>query len=648
MRLKYLGFSALLLSTTAHAQDFAPKPASAATIAAQAEIAKRLPADDGSDERFADQGFVATRKDPIIKDEAGKPVWNLDAYAWMKGSAPPSVNPSLWRHQKLLAKHGLYKVSENVWQVRGFDVSNMTVVKGQTGWILIDPLTTKETAAAGLALVNETLGARPVSAVLYSHSHGDHYGGVRGVASEDDIKAGKTRIIAPEHFIEETSSESVMAGAAMGRRAGYQFGGGLKPGAQGSIGSGIGSGIPGGSITLLPPTDLVRKTGDVLQVDGIAFEFQMVPHTEAPAEFNVMIPSEKVLLVAEQTTCSLHNILTPRGAKVRDAHRWAFYLTEAINLYADKAETLVSSHCWPRFGKPVVRDFLTAHRDNYKFLHDQTVRRMNKGETQVELAEGLAPPPGLANQWSTRGYYGTYNHNAKGIYQFYLGWYDAVPAHLNAHPPVERGKRMVAAMGGPAKVIATAKAAMAKGDYRWSSDILNMLVFADPTNKAGRALLADSYEQQGYQAESAIWRNQFLSAARDLREGVKASVATQSRDVVSSIPTGLLLDSVATRIDPVVAGDKKVTINFNITDRKETAKIGLSNSVMISEMGVSHAAPQASISGPRIMFLGLLFQKLPLAQLEAVGLKVEGDRSAVEALLAAIEPMGGAFNIVEP
>ncbi len=648
MRLKYIGFSALLLSSTAYAQDFASKPASPATIAAQAETAKQLPIDDGSDERFATQGFVATRKDPIIKDSAGKPVWNLDAYSWMKGDAPASVNPSLWRHQKLLAKHGLYKVSENIWQVRGFDVSNMTVIKGQTGWILIDPLTTKETAAAALALVNETLGARPVAAVLYSHSHGDHYGGVRGVASEDDILAGKVRIIAPEHFIEETSSESVMAGAAMGRRAGYQFGGSLKPGEQGSIGSGIGSAIPGGSITLLAPTDLVRKTGEILKVDGVNLQFQMVSHTEAPAEFNVMITEEKVLLVAEQTTCSLHNILTPRGAKVRDAHRWAFYLTEAINLYADKADTLIASHCWPRFGKPVVNDFLTAQRDNYKFLHDQTVRRMNKGQTQVELAEGLVPPAGLANEWSTRGYYGTYNHNAKGIYQFYLGWYDAVPAHLNAHPPVERSKRMVAAMGGPAKLISTAKAAMAKGDYRWSSDVLNMLVFADPSNKTGKALLADSYEQQGYQAESAIWRNQFLSAARDLREGVQASVATQSRDVVSSIPTRLLLDSVATRIDPMVAGDKKLSINFYITDRQETAKISLSNSVMVSEMDVSHLTPQASISGPRLMFLGLLFQKTPLAQMESMGMKVEGDRAMVEALLAAIEPMGGAFNIAEP
>jgi alkyl sulfatase BDS1-like metallo-beta-lactamase superfamily hydrolase len=624
------------------------KPASPSTMEAQKAASESLPAEDGRDTAFADQGFIATRADPILKAKDGKPVWNLDAYAWMEGKAPPTVNPSLWRHMKLLRKHGLFKVADNVWQVRGFDVSNMTVIKGQTGWILIDPLTTRDSAAAALELVNQQLGARPVTAVIYSHSHGDHYGGVRGVVSEADAKAGKVAVIAPEHFVEEASSENVMAGAAMGRRANYQFGGGLKPGPQGQMGSGIGKGIAGGDITLITPTDLIHKTGDTRMVDGITLEFQMVPETEAPAEMNVYVASARTFLAAEIATCSLHNILTPRGAKVRDALAWSGYLNEAINLYADRSDAIASSHCWPRFGQGEVKSWLTGHRDNYRYLHDQTVRMMNQGMTQVEIAEAIKAPPAIADQWYNKGYYGTYSHNSKAIYQRYLGWYDAVPANLNPHPPAERAQRLVTDMGGAKKVLVAAKRAMKAGDYRWSSDLLNQLIFADPKNAEGRALLADSYEQQGYQAESAIWRNQFLSAARDLRNGVQASITTQSTDMIAAIPTGLLLNSVATRLNPALIGDKALAINFIVTDRKEQAKISIGNAVMISEMGAVHASPVATISAPRQLFLAMLFLKLPLAQLEKAGLKIEGDRAAVEALQAALDPMPGPFNIAEP
>jgi alkyl sulfatase BDS1-like metallo-beta-lactamase superfamily hydrolase len=625
-----------------------PKPATPATIEAQKAMAASLPAEDGRDAAFADQGFIATRADPVIKTKDGKPVWNLDAYAWMDGEAPPTVNPSLWRHMKLLRKHGLFKVTDTIWQVRGFDVSNMTVIQGKTGWILIDPLTTRDSAAAALELVNQQLGARPVTGVIYSHSHGDHYGGVRGVISEADAKAGKITVIAPEHFVEEASSENVMAGAAMGRRANYQFGGNLKPGPQGQMGSGIGKGISGGDITLIAPTDIIRKTGETRVVDGITLEFQIVPETEAPSEMNVYVSAAKTFLAAEIATCSLHNILTPRGAKVRDALAWSGYLNEAVNLYAGRSDAIISSHCWPRFGQPQVKSWLEGHRDNYRYLHDQTVRMMNQGMTQVEIAEAIKAPPAIADQWYNRGYYGTYSHNSKAVYQRYLGWYDAVPANLNPHPPTERAKRFVVDMGGAKKVLAAAKKAMKAGDYRWSSDLLNQLVFADPKNAEGRALLADSYEQQGYQAESAIWRNQFLSAARDLRNGVQSSITTQSVDMIAAIPTGLLLNSVATRLNPAAIGDKALAINFVVTDRKEQAKISIGNAVMISEMGSTHASPAATISAPRQLFLAMLFLKMPLAQLEAAGLKIEGDRAAVEALQAALDPMPGVFNIAEP
>lgn len=634
-------------ATGVWAQD--AKPASDATVAAQRNVAAQLPAEDGRDLDFADRGFIGTLSDPVITSKDGKPVWNLDAYDWMTdGTLPNTVNPSLWRHMGLLRKHGLFAVTDNIWQVRGFDVSNMTVIKGQTGWIIIDPLTSRDTAAAALRLVNEKLGTRPVAAVIYSHSHGDHFGGVRGIINEADVKAGKVAIIAPEHFLAETASENVMAGPAMGRRATFQFGSNLTPGPQGQMGSGIGRGIGGGDITLIPPTIDIRKTGELREVDGVTLEFQMVPQSEAPAEMNVYVPAARTFLAAEIATCTLHNILTPRGAKVRDTLGWAGFLNEAVNLYGDRSDIIVSSHCWPRFGQSEVKGWLSGQRDNYRYLHDQTVRMMNKGMTQAEIAEVLKAPPAIGDQWFNKGYYGTYSHNSKAIYQYYLGWYDAVPANLNPHPPEVRAANLVTAMGGAKKVLAEAKKAMKAGDYRWSSDLLNQLVFADPENVEGRALLADSYEQQGYQAESAIWRNMFLSGARDLREGMKAGINAQSIDMISAIPTGLLLDSVSTRLDPKIIGDAALALNFVISDRKETAKVTVGNSVMFSEMGRAHAAPAVTITGPRRLFLALLFLKMPAAQLQAAGLKIDGDQAAIEKLQAALDPMPGAFNIVEP
>ena len=642
---------AALLATTASSAVYAQeaKPASDATISAQRALAAQLPADDGRDAAFADRGYLGTLADPVIKNKDGEPVWNLEAYDWMgNGSSPDSVNPSLWRHMGLLRKHGLYALAENMWQVRGFDLSNMTVIKGKTGWILIDPLTSRDTAAAALRLVNEKLGDRPVSAVIYSHSHGDHFGGVRGVVNEADVKAGKVAIIAPEHFLAETASENVMAGPAMGRRATFQFGSNLAPSARGQMGSGIGVGIAGGDITLIPPTIEIRKTGEQREVDGVMLEFQMVPQSEAPAEMNVYFPATRTFLAAEIATCTLHNILTPRGAKVRDTLSWSKFLNEAVNLYADRSDTIASSHCWPRFGASEVKGWLSAQRDNYRYLHDQTVRMMNKGLTQAEIAEALKAPPSIGNQWFNRGYYGTYSHNSKAIYQYYLGWYDSVPANLNPHPPEIRAAKMVAAMGGPKKLLAAAKAAMKAGDYRWSSDLLNQLIFADPKNAEGRSLLADSYEQQGYQAESPIWRNMFLSAAHDLREGMKAGINAQSIDMISAIPTGLLLDSVATRLDPEVIGDRSLALNFVFSDRNEIAKVTVGNAVMFAEMDSRHAVPAATVTGPRQLFLALLFLKMPVAQLQFAGLKVEGDRAAIEALQAALDPLPAPFNIVEP
>ena len=625
-----------------------PKAASSATIAAQRASAATLPADDGEDAEFARRGFVATRSDPLIRAANGHTVWNLDAYKFVAGPAPATVNPSLWRHAVLLAQNGLFEVTEGVWQVRGFDVSNMTVIVGKTGWILVDPLTSKEADAAALELVDAQLGKRPVSAVIYSHSHGDHYGGVRGVIDEKDVVAGKVAVIAPARFMEEVASENIMAGAAMGRRASYQFATALTPGAQGQMTSGIGPALSAGTTTLIAPTDTISKTGETRTVDGVALEFQIVSGTEAPSEMNVWIAPARTFLAAEIATCTFHNILTPRGAKVRDAHAWAEMLDEAVQRYASKSDTMIASHCWPRFGQADLTGFLSAQRDNYRYLHDQTVRRMNRGETMDEIAEEVVQPPELAKTWANHGYYGTYRHNTKAIYQFYLGWYDGVPARLDQLPPTTRATRYVAAMGGAKKVLALANKAMAAGDYRWSSDLLDKLVSADPANTAAREALADSYEQQGYQAESAIWRNQFLSAAKDLREPVKGPARnSQAEDMIAAVPTRLLLDSAATRYDPAKLGRGRVTLDLVFPERKEHASLEAGATTLFGR-DIAAVGPDATLIGPRRLILGLLFLKVPLTQLEAAGLKVEGDRAAVEALAGALDPMPGPFNIVEP
>ena len=641
---------AFIAATAAHAQD-APAGATQATRYEHLVTSKAVPAEGTRDARDSVRGFLATRAEPVILNANGKPVWNLDAYAFVTGPVPETVNPSLWRHMTHLKHHGLYEVTPNLWQVRGFDVSNMTVIRGQTGWIIIDPLTSVEAAKAALDLVNQTLGTRPVSAVLYSHSHGDHFGGVRGVVDEAEVKAGRVAIIAPEGFMEEATSENVMAGPAMQRRAAYQFGTGLAPGATGQMGSGIGKGLSVGTLSLIPPTDTIAKTGETRVVDGVNLEFQIVSGTEAPAEFNVFVKPEKTFLAAEIATCSLHNILTPRGAKVRDARAWAHYLDEAAIRYAPQSDAVISSHCWPVFGKAEGTAWLSAQRDTYRWLHDQTVRRMNRGETMHEIAEALekSPPRINGEEWSTRGYYGTISHNAKAIYQFYLGWYDAVPANLHAYPPVERAYKLVEALGGPDRTYELGETAFKRGDYRWASDLLQNLVFAEPENAKAKALLAQSYEQQGFQAESAIWRNQFLSAANDLRRGRPESSAAQSNDMVAAISTQELLDSAATLFAPERPSARNFSIAIEIPDRGEKATIEVGEEVMIGRAGILPEKPAVTIRGPRRALLALLFVKLPIETVAKMpGVTIEGDLVALQTLIDNLDPMPHGFDIVMP
>jgi len=643
-----LAASGAALGTAGTAQVVAgPPAASVATRAAQQTAAADLPADGTRDDDFSTRGFLATRADPVIVNAAGKPVWNLAAYAFVDGPAPDTVHPSLWRHMRHLKHHGLYQVTDNIWQVRGFDLS---IIRGQTGWIVIDPLTSVETARAAMELVNATLGQRAVSAVIYSHSHADHFGGVRGVVDPADVSAGRTQVIAPEGFMEEATSENVMAGGAMLRRAAYQFATGMPPGPTGQMGSGIGMAVSGGTLSLIAPTATIAATGETREVDGVTLEFQIVSGSEAPAEFNVFVAPEKTFLAAEIATCTLHNILTPRGAKVRDTRAWAHYLDEAATRYGPQSDVVISSHCWPIFGQTEGTAWLTAQRDNYRWLHDQTVRRMNRGETMGEIAEALsaAPSPGLGDEWATHGYYGTVSHNSKAVYQFYLGWYDAVPANLNAHPPVERATRLIAALGGADRTLALARGVMAAGDYRWASELLQNLVFAAPDNAAAKGLLAESYEQQGFQAESAIWRNQFLAAARELRQGSTPRSATQSTDLITAIATAELLDSVATRFAPERFGPRKLTVALDLTDRKEQAMLEANGRVLIGRVGALPAIPDVTVRGPRALLLAMLFLKQPVGAIQKAGLQVEGDAAALQHLIDALDPVPQGFDIVTP
>jgi alkyl sulfatase BDS1-like metallo-beta-lactamase superfamily hydrolase len=637
---------AMATPITALAQGATPQ-----TVAANRAFADGLPWSDRSEEELASRGFVATRKDPVIKKADGKVVMDLAAYDFAKGPAPDTVNPSLWRHLGLLRKHGLFKVADGIWQVRGFDISVMSVIEGKTGFIIIDPLTVTEAAAAALELVRTHAGNKPVVAVIYTHSHADHFGGVKGVVSAEDVKAGKVQIIAPAGFMEHAVSENLTAGPAMSRRAVYQFGATLPVGVTGQAGAGIGTKLASGTVTLIPPTRTIERTGETLDIDGVRFEFQVTPGTEAPAEMNIFLPDLGALCLAENANVTMHNILPARGALVRDAKAWAAYLTESQKLYGSRTNILFNSHGWPRFGRDEIATYLSSHRDAYKFLHDQSVRLMNKGLTAPEIAEVIALPEPLAKQWYNRGYYGTMRHNSKAVYQRYLGWYDGNPANLDALPPEDAGARYVAAMGGAKAALKIAQTAFDGGDYRWSAEVASRIVFADRTNVAARELLAKSFEQLGYRAEGMLWRNMYLTGAQEARTtptSLPSSVV--SPDFVAATDTSQLFELLAIRIDPERAAGKDVAVAFVFPDRNERTRVTLRNAVMVQEVGSAEPA-QATVTMPREAFLGMLFAgRSPVALLQAGVLKIDGDISALQALMSSFDPATPTppFAIVTP
>jgi alkyl sulfatase BDS1-like metallo-beta-lactamase superfamily hydrolase len=552
------------------------KAATAATLAAHQAVVDSMPTDDGADFANARRGFIAT-----IPNAAIGGAWTMAPFAFLEGERPDTVNPSLWRQARLNAMHGLFEVTPGIYQVRGFDISNITFVEGERGLIVIDPLTSSEPAAAALKLMREHRGDKPVTAVIYTHSHVDHYGGVRGVLSDADIAAG-IPIVAPEGFLRAAISENVLAGNVMNRRATYMYGALLPRDGQGHVDCGLGKAVSLGQVSLVAPNLSIRETGEVHVIDGVEIRFQVTPDTEAPAEMNFFFPRHGALCMAENCTCHLHNLYTPRGAQVRDARAWSHYIDEASSLYARETKVLFASHHWPRWGAGEAERFLGLQRDLYRYIHDQSLRLANHGLGPAEIAERLALPPSLAAEWHTRGYYGTLSHNAKAVYQRYLGWFDGNPANLHKLPPAEAGRRYVDAAGGPDGLLASARKSFAIGEYRWVAELVSHLVFADPDNAAARELLADAFEQMGYQAESGPWRDFYLTGAMEAREPRPAAVAPRqgANAQLYSLGGDDLLESLSVRLDGERAGATALAVVLRFTDTDETFRLSVSNGVL--------------------------------------------------------------------
>lgn len=607
-------------------------------------------ADDRKDFDFASRGFIATRADPVIKRPDGRAAFDLSAYDFLGAKSPETADPSLWRQAQILTKHGLFKVADRIYQVRGFDVSTVSFIDAGAGWIVVDPLTTVEVARAALELVDEHVAKKPVLAVVYSHSHVDHYGGVGGVASALDAAEGKVRIIAPEGFLEHAVSENIIVGPAMLRRARFQFGHTLPCCAHGEMTSGLGPRPSAGTLSLIAPTDLITHTGQEITIGDVTMVFQLTPGTEAPAEMNFHLPQFRAVFMAENANLTMHNLLPARGALVRDAKAWADYLTESIRLFGDISDVMFAAHGIPRFGRDEIVSFLTSHRNAYKFLHDQSVRLMNSGLTATEIAEVLALPEALRKQWFNRGYYGTMSHNSKAIYQRYLGWYDANPANLNPLPPEPAAKKYVAAMGGAAAVTALADQAIAEGDLRWAATLLNHAVFADETNARAREVLAEVYTKLGFQSEAGTWRNIYLTGAQELRDGpVALPAAGFSPDVLSATTTSMLLDFAAVRVNPDKAAAQAFRLNIELTDRGETHLITVGDGVMVHEEGVFDPDAPATARMKRPELLMTLLAGVPVAVRVGSGdIVLEGDVSLYPAFVDLIEPLVPNFPIVTP
>ncbi|MCY1286002.1 putative alkyl/aryl-sulfatase YjcS [compost metagenome] len=645
--------AALLATAVAQATPTPAKPASDATRSANQAVLAALPFSDKQDFENARRGFIAKPDTLTIKDANGKVVWDLESYKQyiaLDKPAPDSVNPSLWRHAQLSMEYGLFKVTDGIYQVRGYDVSNITFIEGKTGWIVFDPLLSQETAKAAYELVSQHLGKKPVVAVVYSHSHIDHFGGVRGIVDEADVKAGKVRIVAPKDFSELAVSENVIAGNAMARRAVYMFGALLPRNPQGGVNAGMGVTVSTGSTTLIQPTDEIEKTGQELTLDGVKMVFQMTPGTEAPVEMHTYFPDAKAMWMAENATNNMHNLYTLRGAQVRDALQWSKYLGETIDLFGDKTEVKFQSHHWPLWGQAQIDDYLKKQRAIYKYIHDQSVRMLNQGMNGEEIAEAIELPPELESFWPGRGVYGTLKHNAKAVYQRYMGWYDANPANLDKLPPQAAAKKYVEYMGGSAAVLAKAKGDFAKGEYRWVAEAAKQVVFAEPDNVEAKNLLADSFEQMGYQAESGPWRSVYLQGAYELRNGVPSAggSVTASPDVIRAMTPELLFDYLAVRLNGERAAGRKLVLNYHFTDLDKHYALTVENGVL-TYVDRADAKADVGLTMSKSTLEDIQLGKATLEQKVASGeLKFDGRPQAFAEFMGLLDKFDFWFNIATP
>ncbi|MCT7940742.1 alkyl/aryl-sulfatase [Shewanella holmiensis] len=654
--MKLLHLSAAMLSLAVSFDTVAatqPKPATDHTKQANNAVLEALPFSDKQDFENAKRGFIAKPDVVTIKDAKGNVVWDLEQYKTYiseEKSAPDTVNPSLWRNSQLVMQHGLFEVRENIYQIRSFDLSNITFIKGKTGWIVFDPLISPETAKAALDFINQQLGPRPVVAIVYSHSHIDHYGGATGLATADDVASGKVQVIAPEHFTEHAVSENVIAGNAMGRRAVYMYGALLPRNAKGGVNGGLGMTVSTGLAGLLVPSKEITKTGESVTVDGVEMVFQMTPGTEAPAEMNTWFPQFKALWMAENTTNTMHNILTLRGAQVRDALIWSSFLDETINLWGDKVEVKFQSHHWPLWESKNIVPYFKKQRDIYKFTHDQSVRLMNQGYTGEEISEMIKLPAELEQNWATRGYYGTLRHNSRAVYQRYMGWYDGNPANLNNLPPEQVAKKYMEYMGGEKAVIAKARDSFTKGEYRWVAEVMKHAVFANVNSTEAKELLADSLEQLGYQAESGPWRSVYLQGAYELRNGIPSAGGTQTAtpDTIRAMTPEMLFDYLAVRLDPAKAEGKNIDINIDFTDLKQNFTLTVENAVL------HHSKNQVKDPDVALVMSMKTMNRIQLKEMsfdDAIkngDIKMAGDKALFSSFLAMLDDYNFWFNVVMP
>lgn len=624
--------------------------ATPATLAQHANLRKQLPLDDQTDFQQARRGFIAAPKSLQVSTAAGEVAWNLPAYSFIEGEAPETVNPSLWRQAQLNGIHGLFEVTEGIYQLRGFDLANLTLIDSDSGWILVDPLTTAATSRAAMAFAREQLGDKKVVAVIFTHSHIDHFGGVNGALQESDREG--LQVIAPEGFMKESVSENLLAGATMQRRATFMYGRNLPVSPRGHVDTGLGKEpAKGGMVGILEPTVTIADTGQRLVVDGVEMIFQNAGGSEAPAELTFYLPSKKAFCGAEVMSRNMHNVYTPRGAKVRDALAWSGFIDEALEMFGRQSDIYFASHHWPIWGNEQIVAFMGQQRDTYKFIHDQTLRMANSGATPREIAENLRLPSSLQSVFSSRGYYGTVSHNAKAVYQGYFGWYDGNPANLNPHPPEEAARRYLEYMGGAQAVLARAGQSYEDGDYRWVAEVLNHVVFAEPDNIEARALLAKAYDQLGYQAESGPWRDIYLTGAYELRHGTPETGSTSNdvAGIVRQVPTELFFEAMAVSLNGERADDERYTINIHMTDTDERFVLSIENAVLNYRKGASSESADATLSLTRQMFLGLLTQQLSLT--DAVlsdDLSISGGKLALTGFFSLFDAADPVFNIVTP